>query len=1114
MDLFPPPVFIYCVKNCISESQVILLNQIEAMFSKPKIYLLCTLLFLAAGACKKENNSMFTLLEKDETGLDFRNILKETENFNIFKYQYFYNGGGVAVADFDNDGRQDLFFTGNMVKNRLFINQGEMEFRDVTESSGVAANEGWCTGANAVDINNDGWMDIYVCRAGYPFPKLRKNLLLINNGNLTFTDKAAEYGLDDDSYSTHSAFFDYDRDGDLDMFLLNHSAPEYSKGSLEIFKLKNKREPALESKLFRNDGGKFTNVNVEAGISGNVLSLSLGLGVADINNDGWDDVFIGNDFNESDYLFLNNGNGTFTESSKKAFDHTSMFSMGCDIADINNDGFMDMVSLDMLPEGNYLQKMHSGADNYNKIEEMIKNGFQPQFSKNVLQINHGNGSFSECAQMYGVSNTDWSWASLFFDFDNDSYQDLFISNGYLRDHTDMDFLQFTADQVVKADKGENPVTFEQYMASMPPINQPNYFYANSSGKKFENKAPEWGLTKPSVSHGAAYSDLDNDGDLDLVVTNVGDYAYIYKNNNKSDNNYLTVKLKGSKNNLNGIGARVTLISGNTTLVKDLQPSRGFLSTMEQKVFFGLGDINKIDRVIVRWPDGLTQVAAASRVNTVLEISYDPAAKSGQTLASPTPEYVQVSDVPGFNYALDEFNDLKAQGLLPYFLTDRGPACLIADLNRDGLEDFLLTGNNVTPSKLYIQAQNGTFQTSGLPVNGVEISDIQAIDGPNGPDLIVAAGSYKYNESHPDKGVHVLRNNGRGAFTKHSFTPLASTNPSAIALTDTDNDGDKDLIIGGTCHFGKFPVSTPVIILPNKGDNVFTDPVATDLPAGLVTDMVTADINGDDRDEIITCGEWMPLRIFSAENGKLTDKTSVFLDRDHKGLWKTLHLVKDQSGISVIAGNLGLNSQLTASAEHPMKLFYEDYDQNGSYDPILAYHLSGGLYPFAPREDMIKQVPVLNKRFNTFSLYAKATVADLLGEAHFAKAKPLEINTLANSVFRFRGGQGVREDLPAEVQVAPVYACADTGSGELMLAGNQSKVRVKLGRLNGNHGLVIRDPAGKPSVVSQVHTGLGVRGDVRGLATVKTVKGPLVVFGVYDGEAVFYRKNNLASDINQ
>ncbi|MBL0101260.1 MAG: VCBS repeat-containing protein [Saprospiraceae bacterium] len=440
-----------------------------------------TILYLCQ-CSDKAFNEQFTLLESNDTGLKFRNKLKEDENFNIFKYQYYYNGGGVAVADFNNDGMQDVFFTGNMVKNRLFVNKGNLEFNDITESSGVAINEGWCTGANAVDINNDGWMDIYVCRAGYPFPKLRKNLLLINNGNLTFTDKAAEYGLDDDSYSTHSAFLDYDKDGDLDMFLLNHSDLQYSKGSLEIFKLKNKREPELESKLFRNDNGKYVEVTESAGIKGNVLSLSLGLRVVDINNDGWTDIFVGNDFNESDYLFINNADGTFTENAKSSFDHTSMFSMGCDIADINNDGHMDMVSLDMLPESNYLQKLHSGADNFNKISDMILKGIQPQFSKNVLQISNGDGTFSESAQLYGVSNTDWSWSSLFLDFDHDTYQDLFISNGYLKDHTDMDFLQFTADQVIKADKGENPVSFEEYMASMPPIIQPNYFFSNAAGK--------------------------------------------------------------------------------------------------------------------------------------------------------------------------------------------------------------------------------------------------------------------------------------------------------------------------------------------------------------------------------------------------------------------------------------------------------------------------------------------------------------------------------------------------------------------------------------------------------------------------------------------------------
>lgn len=1078
------------------------------MHSRSYIMILGLAAVVWAFSCKREEKQMFTLLEENKTGLNFRNILKETENFNIFKYQYFYNGGGVAVADFDNDGKQDLFFTGNMVKNRLFINEGDMEFRDVTDASGVASNEGWCTGANAVDINNDGWMDLYVCRSGYPFPKLRKNLLLINNKNLTFTDKAADYGLDDDSYSTHSAFFDYDRDGDLDMFLLNHSAPEYSKGSLEIFKLKNKREPALESKLYRNDGGKFTMVNEEAGISGNVLSLSLGLGVIDINNDGWDDIFVGNDFNESDYLFLNNGNGTFTESAKTTFDHTSMFSMGCDIADINNDGFMDLVSLDMLPEGNYLQKMHQGADNFNKIDGMIKNGFQPQFSKNVLQVNNGDGSFSECAQMYGVSNTDWSWACVFFDFDNDMYQDLFISNGYLRDHTDMDFLQFTADQVVKADKGDQPVSFEEYMASMPPINQPNYFFVNRQGHRFENMAPVWGLTKPSISHGSAYADLDNDGDLDIVVSNVGEYAYVYQNNNPRKNNYLTVQLKGPENNINGVGARVRLYTDTTVLTRDMQPSRGFLSGMENKLFFGLGGHKAIDSIVVRWADGVIQRYDADGINKVVEITYSKdAMKGGFSYNIPPTLYTRVNNFPPFEYALDEFDDFKVQGLLPYGLTDKGPCSVVADFNNDGREDFVLTGNNVTVSRIYFQNQDGTFRAENLPVTGMEISDITVLPGTRGPDLVLACGSYKYGESHKDKSILVLKNNGSGKFTDIQTIKMANANPSALAHIDVDGDGNKDIIAGSTCQFGKFPVSQAPFILKNKGGNNFSEPELSSIAPGMVTDMETADLDGDGKDELIICGEWMPVMVYNVANGKLTDNTTKYLGGAYTGMWKKLAVVKEGNGISIVVGNLGLNSQLTATPEHPMKLFYEDYDQNGSYDPIMAYHLSGGLYPFAPREDMIKQLPVLNKRFNTFSLYAKASVADLLGDNHYAKAKPLEINTLESSVFRISGGKTTRQPLPTEAQVAPVYAFSEGGDGSLIFGGNQSKVRVKLGRLNGNHGMILNNIANKMSLTPPLLSGFDVRGDVRSVARVKTPSGPLTIFGVYGGEAVFYRKRS-------
>jgi hypothetical protein len=1078
-----------------------------------RIFLSVLVILFLCQCSEKDVIEQFTLLESSDTGLKFRNKLKEDENFNIFKYQYYYNGGGVAIADFNNDGMQDVFFTGNMVKNRLFLNEGDLEFKDITETSGVALHEGWCTGTNAVDINNDGWMDIYVCRAGYPFPNLRKNLLLINNGNLTFSDKAAEYGLDDDSYSTHSAFLDYDKDGDLDMFLLNHSDPQYSKGSLEIFKLKNKREPELESKLFRNDNGKFVNVTESAGIKGNVLSFSLGLGVVDINNDGWTDIFIGNDFNESDYLFMNNGDGTFTEKSKSVFDHTSMFSMGCDIADINNDGHMDLVSLDMLPESNYLQKLHSGADNFNKISDMINRGFQPQFSKNVLQVNNSDGTFSESAQLYGVANTDWSWSSLFLDFDNDSYQDLFISNGYLKDHTDMDFLQFTADQVIKADKGENPVSFEEYMASMPPIIQPNYFYQNSAGKNYINKNTAWKLTKATVSGAAAYGDLDNDGDLDLITTSVGDeYAILYRNNqNQASHHYIAINLKGPSQNINGIGARVTVYAANQILVKDHQPSRGFQATMDYRLYFGLGSINKIDSVKILWADGKTQKVNTLKINQLNDIKYAPDQFSNEILVKAgSSRYKEDTSVPSFLHENDNFEDFKVQGLLTHFISDRGPKICKGDFNGDNLEDFILSGNSRTSSKIYIQNSQGTFIQKNLPVELLEISEITTIKNKNTtlPDLALSVGSYKYESEYAKKGIYILKNAGNGTFTNATFIPTPETNPSSLLSVDLNSDGADDLIVGGHCDYRKYPLSTPSLILKNDGKNDFT--ITDKVNLGMINDIVAYDLNGDQQSEIIMCGDWTPILVFDAKKLTFNDVSKTYFDQEHKGMWKKIHFYNFQGNTKLICGNWGLNSQLTATTENPMYLYYEDYDNNGSYDPIIAHHIMDGIYPFAPREDMIKQIPILNKRFNTFGAYAKADIKTLLGENHFAKAKPLTINTLETTLFNMDNGKFRKENIDHRAQLAPVYAIEKIdhkAESNLILAGNQSKVRVKLGRLNGNHGQYYALKNNEFQYLPKSASGFNCRNDVRDVATIKTSQGDLIVFSIYNDKSMFYRTHN-------
>jgi hypothetical protein len=551
-------------------------------------------------SCKNEKPTLFTSLDKNKTGINFQNIFFEDGPLNVANYIYFYNGGGVAVGDINNDSLPDILFTGNMVRNRLFLNKGNFKFEDITPKSGVAEMQGWCTGATMVDINNDGKLDIYICRSADARPQQRKNLLFINNGDLTFSEKAEEFGLADDGYSTQASFFDYDKDGDLDCFVINHSTQKYTAGVQDNPALRKEYNAQSASKLYRNDNGHFTNVSQEAGITSNVLTFGLGIAVADMNNDGWPDVYVSNDFNEPDYFFVNNRNGTFTEQLSKCMDETSLFSMGSDAADYNNDGLIDVVTLDMLAEDNKTQKMHSGAENFDKLQYLFTQGFYYQYSRNMLQRNNGDGTFSEVGQLAGVSNTDWSWTALFADYNNDGYKDLFVTNGYVKDYTEMDFLRYSIDRLIRSKHGETVDAIPEYIRKMPTIAIPNFIFQNNGNETFTKKTEEWGLNKPGVSAGAAYADFDRDGDLDLVINNCNDYAGLYRNNAEEliKNNFLKVRFQGAPGNKEAIGAKVTVYSDGNKYYMEQMPVRGFQSSSEHVLNFGVGKKAAVDSLVV------------------------------------------------------------------------------------------------------------------------------------------------------------------------------------------------------------------------------------------------------------------------------------------------------------------------------------------------------------------------------------------------------------------------------------------------------------------------------------------------------------------------------------
>jgi hypothetical protein len=1092
------------------------------------ILLLSILIVFSCGE-KSSPGAMFSEVPRSKTGIDFRNLVIEKETFNIFKYQYFYNGGGVAVGDFNNDGLQDLVFTGNMVKNRLYLNKGGLEFEDATLASGIAAKEGWCTGVTTVDINLDGKLDLYICRAGYPFDALRKNLLFINKGisdagEVLFEENAAAYGLDDAGHSTQASFFDYDKDGDLDLFLMNHSTVEYSRGSLDIYQIRNKQNPAFTNKLFRNDQGRFTNVTEQAGITSNVLTFSLGLSTCDINMDGWPDIFIGNDFNEPDYLFINQHDGTFRDELKSRFDHTSLFTMGCDVADFDGDGLPDLVSLDMLPEGNHLQKMHSGVDNFEKVNQMIRSGFYKQYSRNMLQHNNGDGTFSEVGQLAGISNTDWSWASLFFDFDNDGRRDLFVSNGYPRDHTNMDFLKFTADEVLRIQRGEENIGFQDYLKKMPPIIEPNYFFKNEGGLRFSNQTAAWNLSKPVVTQSAAWADLDNDGDLDLMLNNTNEYADILENHagENPDQHWLRFQLLGRKENPAGTGTKVFAYARGTQFYLEQNPVRGFQASMDPVLHIGLGPIDQVDSIVVVWPGNEKQVLEQVRSNQTLTLNIrDAGQRYVYRAPSVEPVYRETPGALPFQHIENENNDFKRQSLLPWFYSRQGPALAVADLNGDGLDDVFMGGAKGQAGQVLLQQKgNGTFKLSSTFEADAACEDVDACffdaDGDGDQDLYVASGGYEYDEQSPELRDRLYINDRHGHFSKASDAlPNLPYPASCVRAADIDGDRDVDLFIGGSVIPGKFPHVAPGRLLLNDGKGRFREderflipPATAGMQDGIASQAVFADLDKDGDPDLVTAGEWSPVRFFENRNGVFSEQSHKHISFISSGLWNTLQAADlDGDGdIDLIAGNLGQNTQLRTKEKEPLDIWFGDFDNNGSVDPLICYFVQGKSYPAASMEDLTGQLPVLRKKFNYFRDYADAQAADILSPEQMKSAGRLDAAVLETIWLENNNGHFERRDLPAEAQIAPVQAIATSdvngdGITDLILAGNRTNARVKFGSLDGNHGqLFLGDGKGGFHFVPYPKSGLKIRGDVRGLKTIRIAGKSAVVFGVNNGAA--------------
>jgi enediyne biosynthesis protein E4 len=1113
----------------------------------------CLSLMLIFNGCSQEapkpaapDEPLFSLVSNEHSNILFQNKIEETNLINYFNYEYLYNGGGVSIGDVNNDGLPDLYFTGNMTLNRLYLNKGNLQFEEVTAKAKASYFNDWCTGVTMVDINNDGWLDIYVNASGYyEDPEVRRNILFVNNGDAqknngipTFTDRAAEYGIDDIGYSIQSVFFDFDNDGDLDLYIANH--PNLFRE--DVFDaLKKMKNPIAENsdRLYRNDseGGKikFSDVSEQAGIAN--YSHTLGVVASDFDQDGWVDIYTSNDFSEPDYFYKNNGDGTFTDITNKSLKHMAKFSMGVDAGDFNNDGWTDLFAVEMMAEDNKRQKTNMAPMNPQEFEKMVELGFGYQYMHNALQLNNGileqgngksNLTFSEISYLSGVATTDWSWSPLFADFDNDGWKDLFVTNGFRRDVLDKDF-KTELKELLKGGK----TIYDDIRAKIPASTLPNYIFRNNGDLTFTKKSKDWGFGDLVNSNGAAYADLDLDGDLDLVLNNIDTFAFIYKNNtienNTPEHNYLRIKLSADKSNRFGFGAKVKITTEDgLEQYQELTLTRGYQSSVEPILHFGLGKNKRVQEINIEWPNKSFTVLKEVNANQVLEVSdATTTSTSAKEVVITDKIFQEANSIHNLDYQHQEIikDDYAKQVLLPHKLSQNGPGLAIADVNGDGLDDFYVGGAAGFPGALHIQKANGTFAIKNPTVfiDHKAYEDMGGVffdaDQDGDMDLIVVSGSYEFPEGSEQTKNRLYLNNGKGDFTyEESALPKMNTNSSCVVAGDYDQDGDLDLFIGGRVVSGKYPVAPESFLLKNTNgrfENV-TDIAPNLSKIGMVTSALWTDYDDDEDLDLICVGEWMPVTIFTNTGSSFEHSTIP----NSTGWWNSISGgdIDNDGDTDYILGNLGLNSKNKASAELPFHVYGDDFDNNGNFDIVLGYYYEGTQYPVRGLQCSSEQIPDLKKKMPSYDIFGSSTLTEIYGSGNLEQSLHLEATTFESALLLNKGSSAFElRALPKEAQFAPITGTLiedldRDGCLDVLLVGNQYAVEVETGRYDAMKGLYLKGNCqGEFSPVNYSKSGFLVDGDARAMSLIGIGEAnrPAIIVTINEDKVKIFDLNNSA-----